>query len=114
MVRIRELNDAGIEKFKYYLAAMRETGESETSLPELLSDETYTSLIPNKIEIEVGNFATKYKLPGIFMKKYQKLCRISGTGMSECGHGLQYSISIYFVRLTRTGTGRLEKTPDIF
>ena len=33
MVRIRELNDAGIEKFKYYLAAMRETGESETSLP---------------------------------------------------------------------------------
>ena len=52
---------------------MRETGESETSLPELLSDETYTSLIPNKIEIEVGNFATKYEIARYLHEKVSKI-----------------------------------------
>jgi len=73
MVRMRELNAAGIEKFKDFLAAMRETGESETSLPELLSDETYTRLIPNKIEIELGNFSTKYEIAEYLHEKVSKI-----------------------------------------
>ena len=74
MVRIRELNDAGIEKFKYFLLAMRDTGESETSLTELLSDETYTRLLPNKIEVEPGKFSTKYEIAEYL---HEKVSRIS-------------------------------------
>jgi hypothetical protein len=74
MVRIRELNEAGIEKFKDFLIVMRETGESETSLPELLSDETYTRLLPNKIEIEQGSFSTKYEIAEYL---HEKVSRIS-------------------------------------
>jgi hypothetical protein len=73
MVRIRELNEAGIEKFKDFLIAMRETGESDTSLPELLSDETYTRILPNKIEIEPGNFATKYEIAEYLHEKVSKI-----------------------------------------
>ncbi len=73
MVRIREFNEYGIEKFKDYLIMMRETGESETSLPELLSDETYTRLIPNKIEIETGNFSTKYEIAQYLHEKVSKI-----------------------------------------
>jgi hypothetical protein len=62
MVRVREFNDAGVEKFKYFLISMNETGESETSLPELLSDETYTIILPNKIEIEFHDFLTKFDI----------------------------------------------------
>jgi hypothetical protein len=62
MVRVREFNEAGIERFKYFLQSMNETGESETLLPELLSDETYTRLLPNKIEIEPHNFLTKFEI----------------------------------------------------
>lgn len=73
MVRIRELNEYGIEKFKDYLIMIRETGESETSLPELLSDETYTRLIPNKIDIELGNFSTKYEIAEYLHEKVSKI-----------------------------------------
>jgi hypothetical protein len=73
MVRIRELNESGIEKFRDYLIAMRETGESETSLPELLTDETYTRLLPNKIEIEPGNFSTKYEIAEYLHEKISKI-----------------------------------------
>jgi hypothetical protein len=73
MVRIREFNDAGILKFKCFLAAMRETGESETVLSDLLSDETYTSLIPNKIEIEPDTFLTKYEIAQYLHEKVSKI-----------------------------------------
>src|SRR5208283_3002547 len=73
MVRIREFNPAGIEKFKNFLIAMRETGESETSLSELLSDETYTRLLPNKIEIEPGIFSTKYEIAEYLHEKVSSI-----------------------------------------
>jgi hypothetical protein len=69
MVRVREFNDAGIEKFRYYLISMRETGESETLLTELLSDETYTKILLNKIEVEPQNFPTKFAIAGYLHEK---------------------------------------------
>jgi len=84
MVRIRELNEYGIEKFKDYLIMMQKTGESETSLEELLSDETYTRLIPNKIEIEPRSFATKYEIAEYLHEKVSKIApgrRFRNVGM---------------------------------
>jgi hypothetical protein len=60
MDRVREFNEAGIEKFRNYLISLRETGVSEILLTELLSDETYTNIFLNKIEIEPQNFPTKF------------------------------------------------------
>jgi hypothetical protein len=60
MDRVREFNEAGIEKFRNYLVSLKETGVSEILLPELLSDETYTNIFLNKIEIEPLNFPTKF------------------------------------------------------
>jgi hypothetical protein len=73
MVRLREFNDAGIEKFKFFLIAIRENGESETSLQDLLSDETYTKTLLNKIEVEPRNFLTKFEIAEYLHEKVSKI-----------------------------------------
>lgn len=62
MTRVREFNEAGIEKFRYYLTDMKENGESEISLEDLLSDETYSKNLINKIEVEPQTFPTKFAI----------------------------------------------------
>jgi hypothetical protein len=84
MTRVREFNDGGIEKFRLYLIAINENGESETTLEDLLSDETYSKNHINKIEVEPKNFSTKFAIAEYLHEKVSEISpnkKYRNTGM---------------------------------